>query len=140
MNKIFLDINVVLDLIDSTRKGHFDSQNILKYAINNDVEIVISEDMLSTIFYIIKDKKSVLNFFKVIINEWQIVPFGKNAIDEALDFCLQNGDDLEDVLQCFCAKEYGCKYLITNDKDFCSCGIECIGAEEFLELGNSCEI
>jgi predicted nucleic acid-binding protein len=133
MNKIFLDINVVLDLIDTTRKGHLDAQNILKYAISNDIEIVISEDMLSTIFYIIKDKKSVLNFFKVIKDDWNIVSFGKNVIEGALDICIQNDYNLEDVMQCLCAKENACNVLITNDNDFCSCGIECMNVGKFLK-------
>jgi predicted nucleic acid-binding protein len=136
VNKIFLDINIVLDLIDTTRKGHLDAQNILKYVIGNDIEIAISEDMLSTIFYIIKDKKSVLNFFKVIKDDWDIIPFGKNVIEGALDICIQNDYDLEDVMQCLCAKENACDVLITNDRDFCSCGIECMNAGKFLNLAN----
>lgn len=42
--------------------------------------------------------------------------------------------DLEDLLQCLCAKENGCGYLITNDKKFCDCGVKVMSSVEFLNV------
>lgn len=132
IEKIYLDINIIIDLFDNTRPSHNYSQSLIEYATKNEITITISEDMISTIFYIVKDKKSVLRFLKAIIEEWQIVSFGTDVINEAIDISMQNGSDLEDVMQCVCAKANCCDLIITNDKDFYSCGIESMSAEKFL--------
>jgi len=44
--------------------------------------------------------------------------------------------DLEDILQCLCAKENGCKILITNDKKFYDCCVSLYTIEEFLKEKN----
>lgn len=62
MRKIFLDTNIVLDLIDAERPNNKNIHLLLKHLITNDMNIVVSEDMLSTIFYIQKDKPLVLKF------------------------------------------------------------------------------
>jgi len=36
-------------------------------------------------------------------------------------------------MQSLYTKENGCDALITNDRDFYSCGIECINASGFLD-------
>jgi len=133
IKKIYLDTNVIISLFDKTRTDYAVSQSLVEYAIINEITLVISEDMLSTIFYIVKDKKSVLEFFKLIINDWHIVPFGKEVISAALDIALHNACDLEDVMQCLCAKKNGCDAVITNDKDFYSCDIACLSADEFMQ-------
>jgi len=133
IKKIYLDINIIIDLFDTTRPTHKDSQSLLEYALVNEISIVISEDMISTIFYIVKDKQSVLKFLKVIVEEWQIVSFGQDVINDAIDTSIASGCDLEDIMQCLCAKKHSCDILITNDKDFYSCGVECMNTSKFLE-------
>jgi len=46
---------------------------------------------------------------------------------------LEKDLDLEDVLQCLCAKENGCDVFITNDRKFYDCGINIMTTEAFLE-------
>ena len=100
-DKIFLDINIVLDMMDKSRKNHKKSLAVLEKTVMQDMQICISEDMLSTIYYISDDKHYTLTFFQKIIQKWEILPFGKDVISNAIDFCTQNGEDLEDALQCF---------------------------------------
>jgi predicted nucleic acid-binding protein len=89
--------------------------------------------MLSTIYYIAIDKKVALSFLKMIEDEWNIVPYGKETIRKALTFSLDNTTDLEDTLQCLCAKANGCQYVITNDKKFVDCGVDIVNYERFLK-------
>jgi predicted nucleic acid-binding protein len=117
-NKVFLDTNVVLDFLDAKRQGHQDAVELMQYLLLNDYEIVISEDMISTIFYIDKQHKRVLAFFQTILDKWHIVPFGLSVIREAVTLSLEKQLDLEDVLQALSAKEHGCYTLVTNDKKF----------------------
>ena len=135
MNRIFLDTNIVADLIDQTRKNHQESLKLIEHLIINDFTICISEDMLSTLYYISKDKQSVLNFFQnVILIDWKILNYGQEVIQEAIKISKEKNYDLEDLLQCICAKQNQCKAIITNDKKFHNCGIQIITSENFLEL------
>ena len=130
---IFFDTNVVLDIIDKTRDNHKKANSVFKFCIFSNYKICISEDMLSTIFYIHKDKKQVLEFFNIIQNDWTISPFGYTLIKNAITLSLENNLDLEDTLQCLCAKENGCEILITNDNKFYNCGLEIYKTAEFLD-------
>jgi len=129
MNNIFLDTNIVLDILIKDRTNHIYITPLLKKL--SDYEVYISEDMLSTIYYITKDKTKTLEFFKFIKDEWNIVHFGKSVVEDAVNFSLKNSTDLEDTLQCFCAKEYGC-LLITSDKNFIDCDIKIVDYDKFL--------
>ena len=134
-NKIFLDINVVADLIDKSRHGHKVAFDFLEYLISYDYDICISEDMLTTLFYVLKDKTRTLEFFEdLIFIDWHILTFGLDTIKLATSLSLKHSLDLEDMLQCLCAKEHGCDVLITNDKNFCDCGVKVYTIEEFLKL------
>jgi predicted nucleic acid-binding protein len=131
-NKIYLDINIVVDIIDDSRVNHSMSIEMLEALVINDYEIYISEDMLSTIYYILKDKNKALLFFKnLIFIDWNILSFGLEIMKQATDLSLEKNLDLEDTLQCLCARENGCEVLITNDKTFSDCGIKIITLEEF---------
>lgn len=131
--KIFLDTNIVLDIIDSTRSNHEKALQLGSYLLLNDYEIFVSEDMLTTLFYISSDKQKTLLFIKeVIFVDWKIVPFGTEVIKKAIDLSLEKKLDLEDVLQCLCAKENECRVFITHDKRFYDCGVEIMTSEEFL--------
>jgi len=132
--KIFLDTNIVVDMIDAKREHHKDSILLLKMFIIEGYEVFISEDMLSTLYFISKDKKATLEFFENIIYvDWNIMSYGQKVISEATNISLIKGIDLEDTLQCLCAKNNGCNLLITNDKKFVNCGIEIVNYERFLK-------
>jgi predicted nucleic acid-binding protein len=130
---IYFDTNIVLDIIDVNRANHKKVKKIWELLIKNKSQIIISEDMLSTIFYINKNNKYTLEFFNLISNRWNIVPFGTKVIKNAIDLSLKKNLDLEDVLQCLCAKENNCDTFITNDKRFYDCGVHIMSCDEFLD-------
>jgi len=130
--RIFLDVNAVVDLLVATRTNHLQSKELIKHLSIHEYEIIISEDMLSTIFFIVKDKAKVLEFFRVIQKRWVVAPFGKNVIDEAIKLSLEKNLDFEDILQCLCAKANGCQTIITSDKSFYDCGIEVVDTDGFM--------
>lgn len=131
--KVFLDTNIVADMIDASRKGYELSIELLEKLLVNEYEICISEDMLSTLFYISDDKKRTLEFFEnIVFIDWQVLAFGRDVITQATGLSLQLNLDLEDLFQCLCAKEHGCGVLISNDKKFYNCGIEVLQVGNFL--------
>ncbi len=133
--KVYLDTNIVADILDATRKGHSLSIKLLEYFALEDYEIFIREDMITTLYYISKNKNETLEFFKnLVLLDWNISSFGKNVLKNAIDLSLEKSIDLEDTLQCLCAKENGCKVLITHDKIFYDCGLSIYTIEEFLKV------
>ena len=133
MKKIFLDTNIVLDFLDKKRPLHEKSKELMNMIIMEDYSIFISEDMLSTIFYISKDKEKVLLFFETIIVKWSVVPYVVVLISEAIKLCQSHkGQDLKDTLQCLCAKEHECTYIVTSDEGFIDCGIEVLSYDKIL--------
>jgi len=133
-NKIFFDTNIVLDLIDKNRLSHSYAVELWENSIIQDYEIFISEDTLSTIFYVNKNNnKNTLEFLQLIFKRWQIVSFGEDVIKSAIGLSIEKNLDLEDVLQCLCAKNNDCKAFITNDVKFHNCGLDIYTAKEFLE-------
>ena len=136
-NQVFLDTNIVADLIHSSRHNHVLSLKLLKYLVLNNYKICISEDMITTLYYILKDKVSTLGFLKnVVFRDWTILIFGESVLQEAVKVSLSKNLDLEDILQCLCAKENRCEVLITNDKKFYDCGLSVCTTEEFLKKKN----
>lgn len=132
LTKVFLDTNIVLDMMDKNRANHQKSLKILEVSIINNIKIFISEDMLSTIYYINSDKEYTLMFFEKIMQKWSVVPFGEQVIKDAIELAQKNSSDLEDVLQCICAKANGCQVLITTDKRFIDCGLKVLDYEQFF--------
>ena len=130
---IFLDTNIVADMIDADREHHKRSLELLRLLILGEYDIFISEDMLSTLYYISRDKKATLAFFEnVVFIDWHVVPFGRDVLREATHMALTQGVDLEDTLQCLCAKKNKCMMLVTSDQAFVDCGIETVGYEKFV--------
>ncbi len=111
-----------------------ESKELWKIAVLKNIKILLSEDILTNVFYISKEKRKVLEFFKLIQHRWKIVPFGKDVIQKSIDLSLEKDLDLEDVLQCLCANENGCDVFITNDKKFYDCGIKIMNCTEFIEM------
>ena len=90
-------------------------------------EICISEDMITTLYYILDDKEKALRFIKeLVLVDWTVLTFGTDTIKEAADMALSEKKDLEDILQCLCAKKSGCNMVITNDKKFYDCGVDIV--------------
>jgi len=133
--KIFLDTNVVADIIDAARAGHNRAIEFVEKAIYSDFGLCISEDMLTTLFYISKEKVKTLEFFKnIVFVDWEILNFSKEILFEGVEIAQSGNLDLEDVLQCLCAKHSGCTAIVTNDGKFFDCGLEIFNVEQFLKL------
>ena len=126
-NSVFLDTNIVADIIDSSRKNHSSSVKMLEQLIEKQNEICISEDMITTLYYILDDKENALRFIReLVLVDWTVLTFGADTIKEATDIALREKKGLEDILQCLCAKKSGCTTVITNDKKFYDCGIDTV--------------
>ncbi len=130
-NRVYLDANVILDFLSPQRKNFSKAYELVASLLNDGYKIVISEDILTNVYYIAKDKQKVVAFFDSIQTKWRIADFGQQVVSAALKMSGEFGYDLEDTLQCLCAKKEGCSIVVTGDKGFVDCGIEVYDYERF---------
>lgn len=133
-DRIFLDTNVILDLLGE-RYPYYDSiAKIVTLADKGNIILFASALSYSTIFYILskfEDSKIVIEKirkFKVIV---ETADLSDKIVDKGL---ASNFSDFEDALQYFCAIKMDCNILITrNEKDFSVADIPIMTPVEYLK-------
>ena len=138
--RLFLDTNIIVDLLDIRRSNSAFSLKVLEVAVFNNFEIAISEDILTTVYYVTKKeiaRKKLLSFFEMIDDEFNVLNFKKGVVKKAIKLCQKNGKlDFEDVLQAVCAEKNNCDMIITNDKKFPQLKIPVMTIKDFLKEYN----
>ena len=115
--KIFLDINIVVDLYDESRPGYSDAVQIFKLAENNKLEVFISETVLTTTAYVLRKHvnnaalREIITGLNSILN---VLPCDNRMIAKALG---SNIKDIEDAVLYEIAKHHKLHYFISNDKN-----------------------
>jgi predicted nucleic acid-binding protein len=133
MSRIFLDTNVILDLLGE-RVPFFDSiAKVATLADQKKLTLVVSPLSFTTTDYVLnkyESSESVLNKlrkFKIIC---EVCEVNEETIDKALNASFK---DFEDGLQYFTALQSNCSVIITrNGKDFKHSTIPIMTAEEYL--------
>jgi len=138
--RLFLDTNIIVDLLDIRRSNSAFSLKVLEVAVFNNFEIAISEDILTTVYYVTKKeiaRKKLLSFFEMIDDEFNVLNFKKGVVKKAIKLCQKNGKlDFKDVLQAVCAEKNNCDMIITNDKKFPQLKIPVMTIKDFLKEYN----
>lgn len=127
VNKIYLDTNIVIDMLFAKRPNHIATMKVLSSYINDENCIfVLNTISISNIYYlgaeIYKDKTTTVDFLKdlrAFSNIWQIYEVSNSDIGEALEYLdIDKNADYEDLQQYISAKNSDCSLIITNDKGF----------------------
>ena len=131
--KLFIDANVVLDLI-LKRQPFFDNiAEIVTIAENKNFKLCLSSVTFVNINYIackFSDKKNVLESLKKLRILFDVLSVSQIEIEKAL---YSKFNDFEDAVQHYCAIKYNCDYIITrNLKDFKNSEIQVMSPTEFL--------
>ncbi|MDF1875218.1 hypothetical protein JHD48_05695 [Sulfurimonas sp. SAG-AH-194-I05] len=125
--KIFLDANICLDLLDTTRPTSSKSVEwYLKHKDNQELDFYFSGDFITTFYYIMTEKrkyspKDTLKSIDALSGE--IVPHYINHSDfigAKNDFLVDIFSDFEDLLILNSANRLQCAKFITNDKKLLS--------------------
>ncbi len=140
MKKIFFDANVLIDTFDDTRPYHNASKELFDHFLDNieKYTLYISCDLITTIYYILNRSigtKAALNNIKSINNLVDIIEFGNDEIDEAIEL-MERSDkykDFEDTIQYVMARRAGCDYIISNDKNFASGDVPLLSSEQVIK-------
>lgn len=133
MSRLFLDTNVILDLLGE-RVPFFDSiAKVATLADQKKLTLMVSPLSFTTIEYVLnkyETLESVLNKlrkFKIIC---EVCEVNEETIDKALN---SNFKDFEDAVQYFTALQSNSSIIITrNGKDFKYATIPIMTAEEYL--------
>jgi predicted nucleic acid-binding protein len=133
MEHLFVDTNIVLDLLAQRAEFFQEAQELFTRADLNKVELTISALTFANTHYILskhlklEEIRKILNKFKVLVN---VAPVDDKIIELALasDF-----KDFEDAIQYYSALESKAQLIITrNKKDFKHAKIPIMTAKEYI--------
>lgn len=134
IDRLFLDTNVVLDLLGEREPFYNSAAKIATLADKGKVHLIVSALSYTTIFYLLsrfEDNEAVkekLRKFKVISETSDL---SNRIIDKGLS---SKFSDFEDALQYHCAIKLNCNILITrNEKDFKGSDIPVMTPDEYLK-------
>jgi predicted nucleic acid-binding protein len=132
-DKLFLDTNVVLDLLGEREPFYDAIAKIVSLSDKGKIQLTVSALTYSTIFYILsrfEDKEIV----KEKIRKFKIVAQTSDLTDKIIDKGLASKfKDFEDALKYYSALKSGCSIIITrNGKDFKLADISVFSPDEYI--------
>lgn len=138
MKKLFIDSNIVLDLLAKREPFYESSAKLFSLADRNEIQMSVSSLTFANTNYVLSKLKSaseakeILRKFKLLVH---IVSLSEKIVDLALNDSAFK--DFEDGLQYYSALESNQDIIITrNQKDFKSSQVAIMSAEEFLSSLN----
>ena len=117
MKAVFIDTNVILDVLLQNEGFWEDSLSILQMAELGTITAYVSASGMTDMFYVARKKltlSSARDAIKKLLNLFEVVGVDGDDLRGALELPL---DDMEDALQLWCAKKAGADTLITRDAD-----------------------
>lgn len=130
---LFLDTNILLDIIEARPDFVEDSTNVLLVAEEMDAKIFIAWHGLATIYYLIRRRRTELAAMHEIdrILGWaEIAPVDSNTAFRARGFAMP---DFEDAMQCASAENCFSDIIVTrNIKDFANSPVLAVTPANFL--------
>lgn len=133
IDKLFLDTNVVVDLLGEREPFYNSAAKIATLADKGEIQIFVSALTYSTVYYLLCRFESK-ELVKEKIRKFKVITETSDLTNIIIDKGLSSKfDDFEDSLQYFCAEEVNCNILITrNGKDFKESSIPVLSPDEYL--------
>ncbi len=139
MQKLFLDTNVMVDLLGERDPFYTAAARIATLADKGKVRLIVSAVTYSTLYYLLSKFESG-EAAKEKIRKFKVIAETSDLTDKIVEQGLaSNFKDFEDALQYYCAVNAECNVLITrNPKDFKMSDIPVLSPDEYLKsLNNS---
>lgn len=132
-DKLFLDTNVVVDLLGEREPFYESVAKIATLADKGIIQLIVSALTYSTAYYLLSrfEGKEVV---KEKIRKFKVIAETSDLTNKVLDKGLSSKfRDFEDSLQYYCAIGMDCSILITrNGKDFKESEIPVLTPDEYL--------
>lgn len=137
MDKIFVDTNIVLDLLSKRIKYLPETQILFTLAAQNKIQLYVSTLTFANAHYImahqmkIRDAQKKLRKLKSLVHP---VAFDERILELTLEASFK---DYEDSIQYYSALSCAADILLTrNKKDFKSSDLPVLNVKEYLILSN----
>lgn len=135
MEKLFIDSDIILDLLMKRKPYYSSSAKLFKLIENNKITGYVSSLIFANLYYIIRKiegnekAKNNLKKLKLLV---KVLTVDDKIIELALT---SNFKDFEDSIQYYVAIENGIKNLITrNVEDYKKAKINVFTADEYINL------
>ena len=116
--KIFLDTNIILDMMEPKRPSYIASATLFDLARTKKIEMFVTTQSIVDSYYIGK-KLSVPRAEMDNLMLWLLDNINVRCIDgfNMRDAILDKNPDIEDNAQVAMADDCGCDFFITNDRE-----------------------
>ena len=135
MNRVFLDTDVILDLLLNRDPFINEIAEIFERSISKALTLSASSLTIGNLHYIIsriENRRSANSKIKKILKLLEIENVGKTTVVKAIE---SDFSDFEDGIQNYCAQESGHKVLVTrNTKDYQKSQLSIMTPREFLSM------
>jgi len=135
MNKVFIDSDVILDLLAQREPHYLSAARLFSLIDRQEIAAYTSSLVFANLHYLLKKLNSnafalkSLRKLKTLIN---ILPTDEKVIEQSLN---SEFSDFEDAIQYFTAVNNGVAFIITRNKsDYKKSKINVLTAEEFLKV------
>ncbi|MDP5093911.1 MAG: PIN domain-containing protein [Polaribacter sp.] len=136
MRKIFIDTNIVIDLLSKRTPFFEEAATLFSLADKNQIEISISSLTIANTSYLLL-KQMDANKAKSIIRKLRLIVKTLSLDDKIIGLALNDEtfSDFEDCLHYFTALENNQEIIITrNLKDFKNSKLPTMTAKQFIEM------
>ena len=113
--RIFVDTNILLDVLLEREGYYYDALKIWVDAENGNVEACIAAISLNNVHYVMRKLKSettAMIAVKILLRIFKVVPVDADILGLAVDF---RDKDFEDDIQLQCALKAKCSQLFTRN-------------------------
>lgn len=135
MENIFVDTNIVIDLLQKRPEYYKEAQELFTLADKKELKLNISALTIANTYYLlsrhynVNDTRKIISQFKVLFN---ILAIDDKIIELSLSSDFR---DFENGIQYYTAIENNMTHIITrNKKDFKSSILPILTAKEYLKL------
>lgn len=135
MNKVFIDSDIILDVLARREPFYNDSSKLLSLAETKRLQAFTSPIVMANVYYILRkltSKSFTLESLRKLRVFIKIVPVSEKHIDQALS---SGFSDFEDAIQYFSSTDRHLGFIITrNKKDYKPDKISICTPSEFLKI------
>ena len=135
MKKLFIDTNIVIDLLANREPFYEDSAKLFSLADKNKIKLSVSSLTFSNANYILQKTNSAA-IAKEILRKFKILTIVLSLDDKIIDLALNDNGfrDFEDATQYYSAIENNQDIIITrNLRDFKTSKLPVMTASEFIK-------
>lgn len=133
--KVFLDVNVVLDVLSNREPFVSDSSSVLSLVESGSIGGFVAAHAITTLFYLLRREVGGKRAQAVLMDLLRVLDVVAVDQDRILQAFALGWDDLEDAVQTSCAAKAEVDYLLTRDQEgFRGSAVPVLSPAEFLAV------